>query len=83
MNEDNERFDAVLIGMSYDRKIDVIKLVREITGLGLAEAKHFIEHPPQVVKEDISSDEGWALVRRFGDLGAAIRTRPSSRPRPG
>lgn len=79
MDEDNDRFDAVLIGMSYDRKIDVIKLLREITGMGLAEGKHFIENLPQIVKTDISSDEGWALVRRFGDLGATINNRPSSR----
>jgi large subunit ribosomal protein L7/L12 len=83
MDEENERVDAVLIRMSYDRKIDVIKLVREITGLGLAEGKHFIENLPQVVKTDISEEEGRELSRRFYDLGAHVTTRPSSRAQPG
>jgi large subunit ribosomal protein L7/L12 len=79
MRDEEERVDAILAGMSYDRKIDVIKLVREVTGLGLAEAKHFIEHLPQTLKRDISEDEGWELHNRFADLGAHVTTRPSPR----
>ena len=84
MDEENERFDAVLVRMLWwDQKISVIKLVREVTGLGLAEARDFIEHPPQTVKEDVSSEEGYALQRRFDELGADVQMRPSSRPGPG
>ncbi|HYJ84183.1 MAG TPA: ribosomal protein L7/L12 [Allosphingosinicella sp.] len=80
MRNENDRVDAILAGMSYDRKIGVIKLVREVTGLGLAEAKHFIEHLPQTLKRDISEEEGWELHNRFHDLGAQVSTQPSSRP---
>lgn len=80
MRDEDERVDAILSGMSYDRKIDVIKLVREITGLGLAEAKDYIESLPRTLKENISQEEGWDLNRRFGALGAQVNTRPSSRP---
>ena len=80
MDEENERFDAVLVGMRWwDHKISVIKLVREVTGLGLAEARDFIEHPPQTVKKDVSGEEGGALKRRFEELGAGVELRPSSR----
>jgi large subunit ribosomal protein L7/L12 len=80
MDEENERFDTVLVRMRWwDKKIDVIKLVREVTGLGLSEARDFIEHLPQTVKEDVSSEEGRALNRRFYDLGADLEMRPSSR----
>ena len=80
MDEENERFDAVLVRMRWwDKKINVIKLVREVTGLGLAEAKDFIEHLPQTVKEDVSSEEGRALNERFYELGADLDMRPSSR----
>lgn len=81
MREENERVDAILVRIwNWDRKITVIKLVREITGLGLAEAKHFIEHLPQTLKRDISEEESRDLRDRFFDLGAQVDTRPSSRP---
>lgn len=81
MDDENERCDAVLVSIwDWDRKINIIKLVREITGLGLAEAKDFIEHPPRTVMEDISQEEGRALRRRFSEIGANVELRPSSRP---
>lgn len=83
-DDDNERFDAVLVKIwSWDQKISIIKLVRETTGLGLAEARHFIEHLPQTLKEDIPSEEGLALKWRFDALGAGVELRPSSRAGPG
>ena len=84
MGEENERFDAVLVRILWwDHKISVIKLVRETTGLGVAEAKHFIENLPRTLKEDVSSEEGDALRQRFYDLGAILELRPSSRAGPG
>ena len=84
MGEENERFDAVLVRILWwDHKISIIKLVREATGLGLAEAKHFIEHLPQMLKEDVSSEDGDALRQRFDELGAQLELRPSSRRGPG
>lgn len=80
MRDEEELVDAILSRMSYDRKIDVIKLVREITGLGLRQAKDFIEALPQTLKRNISEEEGWDLQRRFDDLGALVSTRRSSRP---
>jgi large subunit ribosomal protein L7/L12 len=80
MRDEEERVDAILAQMRYDRKIDVIKLVREVTGLSLAEGKDFIEHLPQTLKRDISEEEAWKLHDRFAALGAHVNTRPSSRP---
>lgn len=79
MRDEEERVDAILARMSYDRKIDVIKLIREITGLGLAEGKHFIEHLPQILRRDISHQEARDLSDRFYDLGAQVDTQPASR----
>ena len=79
MDDENERCDAVLASIwDWDRKIHIIKLVRETTGLGLAEAKDFIEHPPRTVLEDISLEEGRALQQRFSAIGANVVLRPSS-----
>jgi large subunit ribosomal protein L7/L12 len=81
MDDENERCDAVLVSIrDWNRKISIIKLVRETTGLGLAEAKDFIEHPPRIVMEGISQEEGRELRRRFYDIGAHVDLRPSSRP---
>ena len=80
--EVNERVDAVLVWVG-DRKINVIKLVRETIGLGLAEARDFIENVPQTVRADISIEAGEALQQRFYSVGATLSLRPSSRPQPG
>ena len=81
MDDEYERCDAVLVSIwDWDRKITIIKLVRQTTGLGLAEAKDFIEHPPRTLREDISQEEGGALKRRFSEIGAYVELRPSSRP---
>lgn len=79
MEDENDRFDAILIWVG-DRKINVLKLVRELTGLGNAEAKHFIEHPPQTVKANLTLEEGRALRSRFQDLGAHVDLKESARP---
>ena len=52
------------------KKINVIKAVREVTSLGLKEAKDLVESAPQAVKEGIPKDEAEALVKKFEDAGA-------------
>lgn len=80
MDDENERVDAILVNIwDWDNKISVLKLVRELTGLGLAEARHFIENLPQTVKEDLSREEGNSLRTRFSQIGASLDLRPSSR----
>jgi large subunit ribosomal protein L7/L12 len=80
MDDDNDRVDAVLTSISdWDKKISVLKLVREVTGLGTAEAKHFIENLPRTVKKDLSREEGDGLQSRFDQLGAFLHLEPSSR----
>lgn len=52
------------------KKINVIKAVREVTSLGLKEAKDLVESAPKAVKEDIPKDEAEAIVKKFEDVGA-------------
>src|SRR6267143_3567180 len=53
-------------------KINVIKVVREITSLGLKEAKDLVEGAPKAVKEGISKDEAQAIKKKFEDVGAKV-----------
>lgn len=81
MSDENERVDAILVKIwDWDRKIDIIKLVRETTGLGIAEGRHFIENLPQIVKSNIPLEEAEPLRRRFSELGAALDLRSASQP---
>ena len=52
------------------KKINVIKAVREVTSLGLKEAKDLVESAPTAVKEGIAKDEAEAIVKKFEDAGA-------------
>jgi len=54
------------------KKINVIKVVREVTSLGLKEAKDLVESAPKAVKEGISKDEAEALQKKFEDVGAKV-----------
>ena len=62
-------FDVVLTAMG-EKKINVIKAVREVTSLGLKEAKDLVESAPKAVKEGIPKDEAEAIVKKFEDAGA-------------
>ena len=55
-----------------DAKIKVIKAVREITGLGLAEAKGMVEGTPKALKEGVSKDEAEELKKKLEEAGAAV-----------
>jgi len=54
------------------KKINVIKVVREVTSLGLKEAKDLVESSPSAVKEGIPKDEAEALVKKFDEVGAKV-----------
>jgi large subunit ribosomal protein L7/L12 len=62
----------VVLKAHGDKKIDVIKLVREITGLGLKEAKDLVEAGGKTVKEDVSKDEAAELKKKLEAAGAVV-----------
>jgi large subunit ribosomal protein L7/L12 len=53
-------------------KINVIKVVREVTSLGLKEAKDLVEGAPKTIKEGVSKDEAAAIKKKFEDVGAKV-----------
>jgi large subunit ribosomal protein L7/L12 len=65
-------FTVVLEGFDAAKKINVIKIVREITGLGLKEAKDLVEGAPKPVKENVSKDEGAKLKAKLEEGGAKV-----------
>ena len=69
--EEKTEFDVVLVEVGSE-KIKVIKAVREITGLGLAEAKAAVESTPKALKEGISKDEAEELKKKLEDVGAKV-----------
>jgi large subunit ribosomal protein L7/L12 len=69
--EEKTEFDVVLKAAG-DKKINVIKAVREVTSLGLKEAKDLVESAPATVKEGISKDEAEAVKKKFEEAGATV-----------
>ncbi|NLK69702.1 MAG: 50S ribosomal protein L7/L12 [Clostridiaceae bacterium] len=67
--EEQTEFDVVLKEVGAE-KIKVIKVVREVTGLGLKEAKEVVDKAPSTVKEGLSKDEATAMVEKFKEVGA-------------
>ena len=55
-----------------DKKINVIKVVRELTSLGLKEAKDLVDGAPKVVKEELSKEEAEAMKKKFEEVGAQV-----------
>ena len=70
--EEKTEFDVVLAGFDAAAKIKVIKVVREITGQGLAEAKATVEGTPSTLKEAISKDDAEALKKTLEEAGAKV-----------
>ena len=70
--EEKTEFDVVLTGFDAAAKIKVIKVVREITGLGLAEAKAVVEGAPKALKEGVSKDEAEELKKKLEEVGAKV-----------
>jgi large subunit ribosomal protein L7/L12 len=69
--EEKTEFDVILAGAG-DKKINVIKEVRTITGLGLKEAKDLVEGAPKPVKEGVNKDEAEKLKKQLEDAGATV-----------
>ena len=63
---------SVVLTAAGDKKIAVIKVVREVTGLGLKEAKDLVDAAPKAVKEGVSPDEAEVIKGKFADSGATI-----------
>ena len=71
--EEKTEFDVVLAGVADGaNKIAVIKVVREVTGLGLKEAKDMVEGAPKTVKEAVSKDEAEELKKKLEEGGAKV-----------
>ena len=69
--EEKSDFDVVLAGAG-DQKIKVIKVVREITGLGLAEAKALVDGAPKTLKEAVAKDEAEEMKTKLEEVGATV-----------
>ena len=69
--EEKDEFDVVLASIG-DKKINVIKEVRAITGLGLKEAKDLVESAPKPVKEGVAKDEAEELKKKLEEAGASV-----------
>ena len=72
--EEKTEFDVVLKSFGA-KKLDVIKAVREITGLGLKEAKEMVEGAPKTVKEGVSKDEAESLKKTLEEAGAEVEVK--------
>ena len=69
--EEKTEFDVVLASFG-DKKLDVIKAVREITGLGLKEAKELVESAPKAIKEAVAKDEAEKIKEALTAAGATV-----------
>jgi len=69
--EEKSEFEVVLKDAGAD-KIKVIKVVREVTGLGLKEAKDLVDGAPKTIKENVSKADADAIVAKFKEVGATI-----------
>ena len=67
--EEKTSFDVVLTGMAADTKIQIIKAVREVAGLGLKEAKTLVDSAPKALKEGISKDEAESIKKQVEEAG--------------
>jgi len=65
-------FDAILDSVPADKKIAVLKIVREITGLGLKEAKELVEAAPKAVKEAVAKDAAEDIKKRIEEAGGKV-----------
>ncbi len=69
--EEQSEFECLLTAVG-DKKINVIKAVREVTSLGLKEAKDLVEAAPKAIKEGISKEEAEGIKKKFEEVGATV-----------
>ena len=72
--EEQTEFDVVMTSFGA-QKVPVIKIVRELTGLGLKEAKDLVEGAPTNVKEGISKDEADEVMKKLEEVGASVEVK--------
>jgi large subunit ribosomal protein L7/L12 len=72
--EEKTEFDAVLTAVG-DQKIKVIKAVREITGLGLKEAKDLVDNAPKALKEAVSKEEAEGILEKIKEVGGTVEVK--------
>ncbi len=70
--EEKTEFDVELTSFEADKKLKVIKEIKDITGLGLGEAKALVEGAPKVIKEGVSKEDAEALKAKLAEVGATI-----------
>ncbi|MHA2609568.1 MAG: 50S ribosomal protein L7/L12 [bacterium JZ-2024 1] len=70
--EEKTKFTVVLVD-GGEQKVQVVKLLKSITGLGLKEAKELVDNVPKPIKENISADEAEELKKKFEELGAKVQ----------
>jgi large subunit ribosomal protein L7/L12 len=70
--EEKTEFDAILDDVPADKKITILKIVREITGLGLKEAKDLVEAAPKAIKEGVSKADCEAIKKQIEDVGGKV-----------
>ncbi len=72
--EEKTEFSVILTGVGAN-KINVIKAVREVTSLGLKEAKDLVDGAPKPIKEGVNKDEAEAIKKKFVDAGATVEVK--------
>ena len=72
--EEKTEFDVILASAG-DQKIKVIKVVREITGLGLQEAKEVVDNAPKAIKEGVSKEDAEAMKAQLEEVGANVEVK--------
>jgi large subunit ribosomal protein L7/L12 len=70
--EEKTEFNVNLVSFPADKKINIIKVVREVTSLGLKEAKDLVESVPKPIKEGVNKDEAEAIRKKFDEVGAKV-----------
>ncbi len=70
--EEKTEFTVELTAVPADKKINIIKVVRELTGLGLKEAKDLVEGAPKAVKEAVTKDESATMKKKLEEAGATV-----------
>ena len=70
--EEKTDFNVSLVSFPADKKINIIKVVREVTSLGLKEAKDLVESVPKSIKEGVNKDEAEAIRKKFDEVGAKV-----------
>ncbi|MDQ3746076.1 MAG: 50S ribosomal protein L7/L12, partial [Acidobacteriota bacterium] len=73
--EEKTEFDVILAGIDASKKINIIKVVREITALGLKEAKDLVEAAPKPVKEGVAKEEAEAIRTKLTEAGATVEVK--------